>query len=399
MAPPNTPGGKSDDAVLEGGLGRYGLLERMSVGSLAEVFRGYYTSVESFERPVVIKRALPSVCQDKKLLRLFVDEAHLIAQLQHPNIVQVLDFGRTQQGFFMVLEYVEGRDLGKVMERCRSVGVQMPMPLACAAALRLLDALDFAHGKSDDRGRPLSIVHRDLCPSNVLFSFEGDVKLTDFAVAGTAKRRCTRESLLKARASYVSPEHATSEKVDPRSDVFSVGAVLYEMIAGRPPFAAETPFATLALVRGASPPPLARFRAEVPAALESVLMKALAKRREDRHQSAGDMHAELMAVVVKEKLRAAHKAAGSWLLGIFNVEPAGFEEAATQVDVDRAVVNGPVETTGARDPSAYWKGPKPVPLDPTATTYRETPGRVAPERVITQVTQRVLRVVKRTDGG
>jgi eukaryotic-like serine/threonine-protein kinase len=214
-------------------FGQYELLERVAVGGMAEVYRGRVAGAEGFEKWVAIKRILPEFARDDRFISMMLTEARIHSALSHRNIVQIHDLGISEDGeYFIVLEYVEGHDLRAVMEAAAELGVQIPDSLALHVADELAQALHFAHELRDPDGQPLGIIHRDVSPSNVLISNAGEVKLSDF---GIAKRRHDHSFVgsLKGNLAYMSPEQARRVPLDRRTDVFSLGAVLFEMLTGQ----------------------------------------------------------------------------------------------------------------------------------------------------------------------
>jgi len=204
---------------------------RLGAGGMAEVFRGTMVGAEGFERPVAIKRILPSLSQDAAFATLFVNEARLSARLHHPNVVQVLDFDRDQDGrLFLVMELVEGRSLDEIVRDSA-----LPAPVVAYLAAELLRGLTHVHALADEHGRPLGLVHRDVSPHNVLVSWEGSVKLADFGLAkAMAVVSGTQSLAIKGKPLYMAPEQVTSPAdVDQRADLFAVGAVLYELLTRR----------------------------------------------------------------------------------------------------------------------------------------------------------------------
>jgi serine/threonine protein kinase len=267
-------------------FGQYELLERVAVGGMAEVYRGRVAGAEGFEKWVAIKRILPEYARDERFISMMLTEARIHSALSHPNIVQIHDLGISEDGeYFIVLEYVEGHDLRAVMEAAAELGVQIPDSLALHVADVLAQALHFAHELKDPEGQPLGIIHRDVSPSNVLISNSGEVKLSDF---GIAKRRHDHSFVgsLKGNLVYMSPEQARRVPLDRRADVFSLGAVLFEMLTGhkvREITDDVSGFRDVAsgLVRSAR-----ALRPDLPEAYEQLLLRALASNPADRFQDA-----------------------------------------------------------------------------------------------------------------
>src|SRR6185436_8888651 len=220
-------------------LGRYELIRRLAVGGMAEIYLARLPGVglEGFEKLVVIKRILPQHALDPELLRMFLDEARLSATLTHPHVTEVYDFGTDGEAPFFAMEYVLGSNLRELMKAHAA-----PLPLAQAVGIVAAAAagLHYAHEKRGPGGEPLHIVHRDVSPSNVLVSYDGAVKVSDFGIAKwTLQRTQTQEGALKGKFAYMSPEQCRGKPLDARSDVFALGTILYELTTGVGPFAAE----------------------------------------------------------------------------------------------------------------------------------------------------------------
>ena len=213
-------------------FGQYELRELIGVGGMAEVYKGRAVGAEGFEKLVAIKRILPDLAEDERFVKMLLTEARIHASLSHRNIVQIHDLGISEDGeYFIVLEYVEGYDLRVILEQLKEHGEIIPEALSLHIAAELAQGLHFAHEQRGADGQPLGLVHRDVTPSNVLISFAGEVKLSDF---GLAKRRQDRSVVgsLKGNLAYMSPEQARQSPLDRRTDVFSLGAVLFEMLTG-----------------------------------------------------------------------------------------------------------------------------------------------------------------------
>jgi hypothetical protein len=272
-------------------FGSYQLLDRVAIGGMAEVFKAKQTGIEGFEKIVALKRILPHLGDNKEFTDMFVDEAKMVAGLAHPNIAQIFDLGLIDKSYYIAMEYVHGRDLRTIMRRAREKGLRMPLDLSLRVVSQVCAALEYAHRKKDDRGRPMEIVHRDVSPQNILISFEGEVKLVDFGIAKAAtKASNTDRGALRGKLLYMSPEQAWGRAIDRRSDVFSLGIVLYEMVTETKPFiGAGTELTILELVRQCVITPAREVNPRVPEALDRVIMKALAREPAERYQDAGQM--------------------------------------------------------------------------------------------------------------
>jgi serine/threonine protein kinase len=273
-------------------FGPYRLVDRVAVGGMAEVFKAKRSGVEGFEKTVALKRILPHLSENKEFLDMFVDEAKMVAGLNHPNIVQIFDLGKIENSYYIAMEYVHGRDLRTIMKRARDKGLRMPLDLGLRVVSQVSAALEYAHRKKDEQGRPMEIVHRDVSPQNILISFDGDVKLADFGIAKAAtKASSTDRGALRGKLLYMSPEQAWGRPIDLRSDVFSAGIVLYEMVTEQKPFMTSGSEVTiLELVRKCVITPPRDLNPRVPEALDRLIMKALARAPKDRYQDAGQLH-------------------------------------------------------------------------------------------------------------
>lgn len=310
---------------MESTFGRYRLLEQLGRGGMAEVYKAKSFGVEGFEKTLVIKRILPELASNQAFVDMFIHEAKLAVRLSHANIVQVFDLGKVVLGdaapaYYIAMEYVAGMDLFALVAACRRRSATLPVGPCVFIAAEIAKGLDHAHRRRDEQLRPLGIVHRDVSPQNVLLSWEGEVKVTDF---GIAKARDVVEDRgddgktgqLKGKYSYMSPEQARGADVDARSDIFSLGTVLYELIAGVNPFGAATPFETLRRVQAAEFPPIELLRDDVPAELAAIVHKALSKVPADRFDSAGRLHEELLGFMYSSGARCTANDLAEYLQG------------------------------------------------------------------------------------
>jgi serine/threonine protein kinase len=287
--------------------GPYRLIDRVAVGGMAEVFKAKRSGVEGFEKVVAVKRILPHLSDNQEFVDMFVDEAKMVAGLTHPNIVQIFDLGRIEKTYYIAMDYVHGHDLRTILKRAKEKGMRMPLDLSLHIVQEVCSALEYAHRKKDDQGRPMEIVHRDVSPQNIMISFEGDVKLTDFGIAKAAtKASNTDRGALRGKLLYMSPEQAWGKPIDRRSDIFSLGIVLYEMITDQKPFlGGTTELSILEAVRQGQIDPPRGINPRIPESLENVVMKALAPDPDDRYQDAGEMHRGLEWVLRERQPPAA----------------------------------------------------------------------------------------------
>lgn len=280
-------------------FGRYLLLDPIKDGGMSEIWRARPQGEASV---VAIKRVLPAYAEDPEMQSLLLDEARVSVQLTHPNIARVFDLGRVGSEIFLAMEYVPGVDLRSIFKREAAVGRNMPVPLAVLVLAQVCDALDYAHRRVGSRGEPLRIVHRDVAPDNVLVTFDGEVKLIDFGVAKAAgQSNKTEAGALKGKLSYMSPEQVLGQDLDRRSDVFSVGTLLWEMVTGERLFWRENQLEILRSVRIAKVAPPSQLNREVSRALERAILRALSREREARFAWASELGAALRACLEREK--------------------------------------------------------------------------------------------------
>lgn len=264
---------------------RYQVIERIDAGGMAEVFKAESTSMQGFQKLVAIKRVLPSLTQNERFVRMFLDEAKVSLHLNHTNCVQVFDLGIADGTYFIVMEFVNGTNLKNILEELARRNHVLPLEQVVYIAIEICKGLAHAHDKKDLDGRPLHIVHRDISPPNVLMSREGEVKITDFGLAKAQSQvETTDPGVVKGKFGYLSPEAANGEEVDPRTDIFAVGILLWEMLIGRRLFLGKTDYETLKQVQVAKIPPMSQYRSDIPHQLEEIVARALAKDINRRYQ-------------------------------------------------------------------------------------------------------------------
>jgi serine/threonine protein kinase len=275
---------------------RYELLERIGVGGMAEIFRGKAVAAGGFEKPVAIKRILPHLSQDKRFVELLIAEAKILSLLKHRNIVQIFDVGLgDDQQYFLVMEYVDGKDLGAVQRAFEARRRRMPFDLALHIGAEICEALEHAHTARAPDGKPMMLVHRDVSPSNVLLSRAGEIKLTDFGIAKRAEQEATGHGAVRGKFAYISPEQARNEHIDPRSDVFSVAILLWELVTSRRLFSGLGDLEALRAVRDAQVPRPLEVDPRLPPEIEPLLMAAF-DRDIKRRPTAGELGAKLRSM-------------------------------------------------------------------------------------------------------
>jgi len=279
----------SDNMDLPRPFGPYTLLRRLAVGGMAEVYVAKARGIGGFEKLVAIKVIHPRYSEDDHFVTMLVDEAKLSVLLTHVNIAQTFDLGCNEETYYIVMELVEGADAYKLLKRAAERPAKIPIDIAAYVGAEMCQGLDYAHRKRDVTGASLRIVHRDISPQNVLISFAGEVKIVDFGIAKAALRSGNTEvGVIKGKYYYMSPEQAWADPVDARSDIFSTGIVLHELLTGKMVYEEDNLPNLLARVRKAEIPPPSRLRPEVPPELDEIVMKALAKYPEERYATAHD---------------------------------------------------------------------------------------------------------------
>jgi serine/threonine protein kinase len=279
-------------------FGQYVLESRLARGGMAEIWLARMTGVEGFEKAVAIKKILPHLTESGDFEKMFIDEAKLAARLNHENIIHIFDLGRIGDEYYIAMEYVEGKDLRSMLNQARRRGMRIPRSLAVKVGARLASALHYAHSHPSADGRPSGIIHRDVSPRNVLLGYDGRVKLCDFGIAKAASTvGHTQIGAIKGKLQYMSPEQAWGKQVDGRSDIFSLGVVLYELVSGERLFTGDNEIGLLEEVRECRVKEPRRIDPSIPDQLNRIVVRALKKAPEDRYQSAAEMQKELEALL------------------------------------------------------------------------------------------------------
>jgi serine/threonine-protein kinase len=326
IAAPSTSSGPPPDAPDASGLprtfGRYTLFELIGKGGMAEIYLARAATELGATRLAVVKQILPAFADDPRFAAMLTHEAKLAARLGHRRIVQVFDLGKHDDHFYIAMEYVEGFDLNSLLRQCTEHKVALPAPHALGIVADVLEGLDYAHRRTGEDGEPLGIVHRDVSPSNVLISYEGEVKLCDFGIAhanALVKEEGATEAL-KGKAGYMSPEHARGETLDARADVFAAGIIFWELLAGRRLYKTRSDVSLLDQAKAAEIPTLPDKGVPNHAELERIVRRALSKDREDRYPSAGAMLRDLEAYLAQNALLASRLKLGEWIATSFGTE-------------------------------------------------------------------------------
>ena len=318
--PPATPKG------IE--FGEYTLEQQIGVGGMASVWKARRKGVEGFEKRVAIKKILPQAAENEDFVEMFIDEAKLAAQLNHSNITHIYDLGKIDDDYFIAMEYVEGRNLRQILDKTRKKKQQVPVGVALFIASQIADALDYAHRSKDFDDAELGLVHRDVSPQNVLISFSGDIKLCDFGIAkAVSKISTTQMGALKGKLQYMSPEQAWGKSIDHRSDLFSLGSLLYEMLTGQRLFTGESEMAVLEAVREADVGARIIQSADIPAGVKGILLKALSESPKDRFESAEELQRGLEELIKDESPAPGTKSVSAFVRELLEMQAEPTEPA------------------------------------------------------------------------
>ncbi|MBN1879256.1 TonB family protein [bacterium] len=359
----------------ESRFGKYKLIEKIAVGGMAEMWKAKQIGPEGFEKVVALKRILPNLAENDDFITMFIDEGKVAAQLTHPNIAQIYELGETMGGYYLAMEYIAGKDLRLIMRLARKEKKNLAIPQAVVIAGKLLSGLNYAHRKKGFNNENLNIVHRDVSPQNVLISYEGEVKLVDFGIAkAAAKNSVTLTGALKGKILYMSPEQAWGQIVDRRSDVFSVGTLLYEMLTGKRVFIADNEMAILQKVREWNPPPPSAVNARISSRLDAIVLKAIEKDPDKRYQTAEEMRHDLEAYLHLDKPPKSLMDLGLFMRALFKDEiKAEMPELLESID----------ESVLAIDPftmeQAFSKPKAPEPDTEKAVVVETSPEKATPE--------------------
>lgn len=276
-------------------FGKYILLERLAAGGMAEVYLSKSTGAVGVNKFVAIKRILPQYSDHQEFIEMFKEEAKIAVNLNHGNVVSIYDFGVEKSQFYLVMEYVEGRNLRQILNELKKSNTQFTIEQIVYMMKEVAAGLDHAHRCLDGTtGKPLNIVHRDMSPQNIMVSFEGEVKIIDFGIAkAETQLEATKAGTLKGKYGYMSPEQADGQSIDPRTDIFSLGIVLWELLANDRLFTSNSEAAILRKIRECQVPSIRKINPSVPPELERIVNKALAKDRSLRYQTAAALHRDL----------------------------------------------------------------------------------------------------------
>ena len=349
---------------------KYRLTQKIGSGGMAEVFRATGEGPEGFERAFVVKRILPRLSDAPEFVGMFVDEAKISARLLHPNIVQVFEFAYQEGGYYIVMEPVDGVDMSCLLRKLERREAVAPAAFVAEVGRQACRGLGFAHGLTSADGKPYGIVHRDVTPPNIMVAWNGAVKIVDFGIARAVQQLRTSQTdagTVKGKMSYIAPELLQGQPADARSDLFSLGVVLHELLSGRRLFVGENDLETLKLVSEMPVPPPSARNPEVKPALDEVILRALARDPAKRYQSADEMSQDLERLVLRRRYAASSFA----------------KQVRALVPEAEAVVEpgAPIEINfGQSDSSAVIAGGAPRVAPPTPTPRAAVPS-AAPGRV------------------
>lgn len=300
------------------------LLEKLAAGGMAEVYRAKQRGYGGFEKTVALKRILPNFATNEEFKQMFRMEANLSGNLQHPNIAQVFGNGESQGYLYLVMEFIDGRNVRQLLARCDKQKIKIPIPLSCFIVAEAARGLDYAHRfKDETTGEQLEIIHRDMSPQNIMLGYEGTVKIVDFGIAKAAARAdTTRAGVLKGKFNYMSPEQATGKKLDRRTDIFALGIILFELVTQRRLFASDDDLRTLQMVKDCRVPRPSKYNPAVTPALDKIILKALAADRNERYATADDLHADIQHFMAQKYPRFLPRELSKFVRGIFKEDIA-----------------------------------------------------------------------------
>jgi eukaryotic-like serine/threonine-protein kinase len=339
-------------------IGKYIVRRKLAEGGMAEIYLCTAQGAEGFEKEVVIKQVRPFMASDPGFVEMFIAEARLASRLNHANVVQIFDFEKHEDTYYLAMEYVRGCTLWDLRKKCKERMEPVPPVLVAHIGVEVARGLHYAH-RLRVNGEPLFLVHRDVTPHNVLLSFDGAVKLTDFGIA-KAGNKLTSPGMLKGKFAYMSPEQSRGEHVDARTDVFALGIVLWEMLTGGRLFDGDSELAVLRSVQESVIPPPSRLNPEVPDELGEVVMKALCRDAAERYQTAAELERALAQCVLKHARSVDDTDVGAFLRRLFGGVPTSVlpalsgqaPRAAAEAAPDAPLASAP----GVREPTAVMPG-------------------------------------------
>ena len=319
-------------------VGKYVIQRKLAEGGMAEIFLASSFGPEGFEKQVIIKRIRPSFAEDPAFVEMFVSEARLVSKLNHSNIVQIFDFDRHENTFYIAMEYVRGRSLAQAHQRALELSIALTPALAAEIVAEVARGLSFAH-RLTEHGQPLGLVHRDVTPQNILLSYDGAVKLTDFGIAKAGTRAST-VGMLKGKFAYMSPEQSRGQPVDSRTDIFALGITLWELLSGVRLFDADSDVAVLNAVQERAVVPPAQLNPTVDSNLSGIVMRCLERERGARFQTAQELERALARYLSAAAPGREETDVGAWMHQVFPIESAQTESTEFRRPVIPPVPDG-----------------------------------------------------------
>jgi serine/threonine-protein kinase len=356
-------------------VGKYQLVSKLATGGMAEVFLAKAAGPMGFEKTLVLKRILPQLAEDPQFIEMFLSEARLAAQLNHPSIVQIFDFGESEGAYYLAMEYIDGPNLRMLAKKAHQRGLELPPPLCAKIISIACDGLAFAHDAvAPDTGEPLHLIHRDVSPDNILVSRQGAVKVVDFGIAKAANQsHKTQAGMMKGKVSYMPPEQLQVQRLDRRVDVYALGVVLYELLTGHKPFEAATEVSIMQAVLHEPFVPATSRRPDLPKPLVQILDKAMAKAREQRYPDCRALQADLERYIL-----STGEPMGPWQLAQFIAQVTG--EGSAKAESPSKLRPAPGTGSRPQQPTALLKAPpRGTPPPPAASSARKAPLPPPPE--------------------
>lgn len=357
-------------------FGRYTLLRKIASGGMGQVLLGK-KGADGFEKLVVIKRILPHLVEDEEFFAMFQDEARITMRLDHPNIARINEFGEEHGIHFIEMEYVAGEDLRRLDKRARAAGTPIPLGVILRVIADAAAGLDFAHKAKDSKGNALNLVHRDVSPQNVLIGFDGSVKLIDFGVAKAIGRaQHTATGILKGKFPYMSPEQADGRDIDARSDVFSLGIVLWELLVGRRLFKGESDVQTQRLVKACQVPAPSTLAPALSSELDDIVLKSLARNKEHRYKDAAAFRMALEEYALSRRIPASNAHIVTFMQSLYaeriekEARPEFMEETSGLTGVDLGLAGVKSSTEGGTPSARLSTGTRAKALDQAAPPRR-----------------------------
>jgi len=381
-------------------FGKYILLEKLATGGMAQLYKAKITGIQGFEKLIAIKMILPHLAKEKELVVSFIDEAKLAALLNHQNIVQIYDFGSMEESFFISMEYLFGNDLRAIWVSAREKNLPISLEYALYIMSRVCAGLGYAHELKDFQGNSLNIIHRDISPQNIFVTYQGDVKILDFGIAKAASQSTvTQCGMIKGKVAYMSPEQAAGKSIDQRSDIFSTGIVLYELIAHAKMFEGDSAIQILTKVRDAEYRPLPEVVSGLHPKVHAIVDRALAKDPEQRYQSCSEMAADLEECIIELGLRPNARGLAQYMRTLFDTgaledqggkEPSGSHSRSSgEIKADVAPKAPPEKprVPSAPEPVVQEKTPEKEPREvlekasvkPVEKVNEKVPEKAAPQ--------------------